>query len=63
MTIVDARLATDDFDMTDGGTIDYASFKNQSADRMFLQRQEMATVILVSAYGGPVPSRRHAVPP
>src|SRR3954452_13935160 len=53
MTIVDARLAADDFDMTDGGTINYASFKYQTSDRMFLQ-WNTGNGNLVNAYGGPV---------
>ena len=53
MTIVDARLAADAFDMSDGGTINYASVAYQSPDRMFLQ-WNTGNGNIVSAYGGPV---------
>jgi hypothetical protein len=53
MTIVDARLAADDFDMTDGGTINYASFKYQTPDRSFLQ-WNTGNGDVIDAYGGPV---------
>ena len=53
MTTVDARLAADDFDMSDGGTINYASFNYQTSDRMFLQ-WNTGNGDVIDAYGGPV---------